>query len=81
MLHPVALTILADVFYSVSIILMVVCLAVGNAKPTSNFSWSLTLHTSSRGGRSGRRPYRENEEVGDCCVPIDWRRLTSLVMC
>ena len=34
------MTLLADLFYVVAIILMVVCLAVGNAKPTDNFSWS-----------------------------------------
>ena len=37
---PIAMTLLADLYYTSSIVLMVVCIAVGNAKPTNNFSWS-----------------------------------------
>lgn len=38
---PLALTLLSDLFHAVSVILMVVCLAVGGSKPTDNFSWSV----------------------------------------
>ena len=38
---PVLMTLLSDLFHGVPVVLMVVCLAVGNAKPTNNFSWSV----------------------------------------
>ena len=40
----IVMTVLSDLFHAVAIILMVVCLAVGNAKPTNSFSWLAALH-------------------------------------